>query len=65
MRKDVLMCASIDPDGARILAALAERETEGNRSQMLRRVIREAGERRGMFWQSDAQAERLGTQARR
>jgi len=49
MRKDVFLSATVDHDAARILAVLAEREAEGNKSQMLRRVIREAGERRGVW----------------
>ncbi len=48
MRKDVTLTTTIDPHAARLLATLAERETEGNRSQFLRVVIREAAERRGL-----------------
>jgi hypothetical protein len=48
MRKDVLS-VTIDAETARVLADLAGRECEGNRSQFFRRAIREAGERRGLW----------------
>jgi len=49
MRKDVLVSATVDVEAARILRQLAEREAEGNQSLALRRVIREAGEKRGLW----------------
>ena len=49
MRRDVPVRASVDAEAAGILDELAKRETEGNRSQMLRIVIREAGARRGLW----------------
>lgn len=49
MRKDVFLSATVDPESASILQELAEREAEGNRSLALRRVIREAGARRGLW----------------
>jgi hypothetical protein len=53
MRKDVFLSATIDTEAARILRELAERETEGNCSLALRRVLREAGERRGLLPAND------------
>ena len=57
MRKDVKIYASIDSDSARMLAAMATRETEGNQSQMIRRAIREAGNRRGLLQANESSAE--------
>jgi len=48
MKKDISLSATVDPDAARILAELAEREAEGNKSMMLRRVLREAAAARGL-----------------
>jgi len=48
MKKDVSLSATVDPDAARILTELAEREAEGNKSQMLRRMIREVAAARGL-----------------
>ena len=48
MRRDVKLNGTIDTTAARLLALLAEREAESNRSLMLRRIIREAAERRGL-----------------
>lgn len=57
MRRDVPVRASVDVTAAEILDELAKRETEGNRSQMLRIVIREAGARRGI-WDPERPPER-------
>jgi len=48
MRRDISLSATVDPDAARILTELAEREAEGNKSQMLRRMIREVAAARGL-----------------
>jgi len=48
MRMDIHLSTTVDPDAARILTELAERETEGNESQMLRRMIREVAAARGL-----------------
>jgi len=53
MRKDISLSATVDPDAARILTELAEREAEGNKSQMLRRILREAAAARGLRMLAD------------
>jgi len=53
MRKDISLSATVDPDAARILTELAERETDGNKSQMMRRMIREAAAARGLRMLAD------------
>jgi len=53
MRMDIHLSTTVDPDAARILTELAERETEGNESQMLRRMIREVAAARGLQMLAD------------
>jgi hypothetical protein len=40
-RKDVNLCITLDRQAANILYDLAEREFDGNRSQAVRRLIRD------------------------
>ncbi len=42
MRKDKIMSLSLDEASAVLLGALAERQTEGNRSLLVRQWIRQA-----------------------
>jgi len=53
MRRDIHLSATVDPDAARILTELAEREAEGDKSLMLRRMIREAAAARGLRLRAD------------
>lgn len=48
---------TVDEATRDVLAAIAQREASGNRSEALRRVVREAGEARGL-WPVLSQAER-------
>lgn len=42
MRKSVFVTATLDPEAAQLLQELADALTEGNRSQMVRTLIRRA-----------------------
>ncbi len=48
MRQDVITGVSMDRATAALLALLADRETDGNRSLVARRAVREYAERRGV-----------------
>jgi hypothetical protein len=48
MRKDVFVSATMDIETARLLALLADNETEGNRSLLLRRAVRAAAVAHGL-----------------
>jgi hypothetical protein len=47
-RKNVYLSATVDATTARLLTELADRETEGNRSQFLRRAVRAAAVAHGL-----------------
>ena len=46
MRRDILLTVTIDKQSFQLLCQLAEAETEGNRSLLIRNLIREAARSR-------------------
>lgn len=48
MKRNIKQNSTLDLSSARLLAELAARETEGNKSQFLRMMIREAADARGI-----------------
>jgi len=48
IRHDVFLSTTIDRDSIILLNKMTMNEAEGNRSRMIRQIIREAAERRGL-----------------
>lgn len=53
MKKDAFTGMSLDKDALRLLDAIAEQETEGNRSAAVRKLVREAAKVRGLGPESE------------
>jgi len=59
MRKDILLTITVDKQSVHWLRELAEAETEGNRSLLIRNLIRQAARTRCIA-QGESVAERAG-----
>lgn len=62
MRKDIVS-VTIDTETMRVLADLAGREAQGNRSLAFRRIVREAAEKRGLWPMTEQREVKLERQA--